>query len=64
VAVKVRGTSRITSSGVLNSLSSLIRRSSVVLNMAGFLALKKPAGQTKSRQVWRLFGCLAAILLN
>jgi hypothetical protein len=34
VAVKVRGISRITSSGVLSSLISLIRRSSVVLNTA------------------------------
>jgi hypothetical protein len=34
VAVRVRGISRITSSGVLSSFSSLIRRSSVVLNTA------------------------------
>jgi hypothetical protein len=34
VAVKVRGISRMTSSGVLSSFISLIRRSSVVLNTA------------------------------
>jgi hypothetical protein len=34
VAVKVRGISRITSCGVLSSLISFIRRSSVVLNTA------------------------------
>ena len=34
VAVKVRGISRITSSGVVSSFSSVIRRSSVVLNTA------------------------------
>jgi len=34
VAVKVRGISRITSSGVLSSFNSLMRRSSVVLNTA------------------------------
>jgi len=62
VAVKVRGISRITSSGVFSSLSSLIRRSSVVLNTAGSCVCLEPAGQTKkSRQVWRLFGLPAAI---
>ena len=39
-----------------------MRRSSVVLNTAGSWLFKEPAGQTKSRQVWRLFGLLAAIL--
>jgi hypothetical protein len=34
-AVKVRGISHITSSGVLSSFNSLMRRSSVVLNTAG-----------------------------
>src|SRR5215510_3102475 len=51
VAVSVRGISRITCSGVLSSLSSRMRRSSVVLNMAKFLLVlrtcrpnKKPPG--------------------
>jgi hypothetical protein len=61
VAVKVRGISRMTSSGVVSSLICFIRRSSVVLNTAVAPVLE-PAGQTKSRQVWRLFGLLAAIL--
>jgi hypothetical protein len=63
VAVKVRGISRITSSGVLSSFSSFIRRSSVVLNTAGScVCFKDLPAQQKSRQVWRLFGLLAAIL--
>ena len=61
VAVSVRGTSCITCSGVLSSFNSRMRRSSVVLNMAKFLlVLRGPAGQRKSRLVWRLvrtFGC-------
>jgi hypothetical protein len=64
VAVKVRGISRITSSGVLNSFSSLIRRSSVVLNTAGSCFLRDLPAKQKSRQVWRLFGLVAAIFLN
>jgi len=61
VAVKVRGISRMTSSGVLSSFISLIRRSSVVLNTAVAPVLRT-CRPTKSRQVWRLFGLLAAIL--
>jgi hypothetical protein len=38
-----------------------MRKSSVVLNTAGSCCFRGPAGKTKSRQVWRLFGCLAAI---
>src|SRR3954454_5275555 len=56
VAVRVRGISRITSCGVLSSFSSLIRRSSVVLNTAKAPVCEGPAGHKKSRQVWRLFG--------
>jgi hypothetical protein len=33
----------------------------VVLNTARLLFVKGPAGKQKSRQVWRLFGLLAAI---
>jgi hypothetical protein len=50
-----------TSSGGLNSLICVIRRSSVVLNTAMAPVLEGPAGQTKSRQVGRLFGLPAAI---
>ena len=50
VAVRVRGISRITSSGVLSSLSSLIRRSSVVLNTAVAPVLRDlPAKQKAAR---------------
>ena len=62
VAVKVRGISRITSSGVLSSFICLIRRSSVVFNTAVAPDFQGPAGQTISRQVWRLSGLIAAIL--
>jgi hypothetical protein len=63
VAVKVRGISRMTSSGVPSSLISFMRRSSVVLNtaMAPVCFTSLPANK-KSRQVWRLFGLPAAIL--
>jgi hypothetical protein len=47
VAVKVRGISRMTSSGVDSSLISLMRRSSVVLNTAMAPCFRRPAGQTK-----------------
>jgi hypothetical protein len=64
VAVKVRGISPITSSGVLSSFNSLIRKSSVVLNTAvssGFSRtcrpIKKPPGLAA---VWTL----AAILFQ
>jgi hypothetical protein len=50
-----------TSSGVLSSFISWIRRSSVVLNTAVAPVFEKPAGRIKSRQVWRLFGLPAAI---
>jgi len=51
VAVKVRGISRITSSGVLSSLISLMRRSSVVLNtaMAPVLSRDLPAKQKAAK---------------
>jgi hypothetical protein len=61
VAVKVRGISRITSSGVVSSFSSVIRRSSVVLNTAVAPVFENPPAKQKSRQVWRLFGLPAAI---
>jgi hypothetical protein len=61
VAVKVRGISRITSSGVLSSLISLMRRSSVVVNTAVAPVLKRPAGQTKAARSGGLFGRDAAI---
>jgi hypothetical protein len=62
VAVKVRGISRITSSGVLSSFNSLIRRSSVVLNTAvSPVVFQDLPAKQKSRQIWRLFGLLAAI---
>jgi len=58
----VRGISRITASGVLSSFSSLMRRSSVVLNTAGScVSLRTCRPNKKSRQVWRLFGLPAAI---
>jgi hypothetical protein len=50
VAVKVRGISRMTSCGVVSSFSSLIRRSSVVLNTAWLLFLKNlPANKKAAR---------------
>ena len=45
VAVSVRGTSRITCSGVLSSFNSRMRRSSVVLNTAVAPVRWEPAGQ-------------------
>jgi hypothetical protein len=61
VAVKVRGISRMTCCGVVSSFSSLILRSSVVLNTAVAPVLKNLPANKKARQVWRLFGLLAAI---
>jgi hypothetical protein len=65
VAVKVRGISRITSSGVLSSFSSFIRRSSVVLNTAVAPVFKGTCRPNKkAARIWRLFGLPAAIFLN
>jgi hypothetical protein len=63
VAVRVRGISRITASGVLSSFSSLIRRSSVVLNTACSCWFSKnlPANKKAARS-GGLSGRLAAIL--
>ena len=63
VAVSVRGISRITSSGVVSSLISLIRRSSVVLSTAGsfgFCFADLPANKKAARSGGCL-DCLAAI---
>jgi hypothetical protein len=66
VAVKVRGISPITSSGVLSSLISLMRRSSVVLNTAvapvfrDLFSRDLPAKQKAARS-GGLFGLDAAI---
>jgi hypothetical protein len=62
VAVKVRGISRITSSGVLSSLISLMRRSSVVVNtaVAPVFSRDLPAKQKAARS-GGLFGLDAAI---
>ena len=38
-----------------------MRRSSVVLNTAGSCCFENLPANTKSRQVWRLFGLVAAI---
>jgi len=55
VAVSVRGISRITSCGVLSSFSSLIRRSSVVLNTA--LAPVFPGNLPANKKAARFGGC-------
>ena len=62
VAVKVRGISRITSSGVLSSLISLMRRSSVVRQHGGGSCFSRdlPAKQKAARS-GGLFGLDAAI---
>jgi hypothetical protein len=62
VAVKVRGTSRMTSCGVDSSFNSFIRRSSVVLNTALAPVLKNLPANKKAARIWRLFGLLAAII--
>jgi hypothetical protein len=62
VAVKVRGTSRMTSCGVDSSFNSFIRRSSVVLNTALAPCFEEPAGNKKAARIWRLFGLSAAII--
>jgi hypothetical protein len=56
VAVKVRGISHITSSGVVNSFNSRIRKSSVVLNTA----VSPVVGRTRrpNKKAARSGGCL------
>ena len=62
VAVSVRGISRITSSGVLSSFSSRIRRSSVVLSTAGLLLVSETCRPNKkAARSGGLFGSFAAI---
>jgi hypothetical protein len=59
VAVRVRGISRITSSGVVSSFSSVIRRSSVVLNTAVAPGFENPPAKQKAA---RFGGCSDLLL--